>query len=154
MDVVLLQRLIRRIAIILLLCGIALLAYNKRVGMTDPDGIVVMHLLLRPDLWFGSAVILAFLTRPLHCLSPLGKVRIPRRVLRNGPLLAFGSAILGSMVAWLHFGIAMNDFGAQVCVRMVLCPVLAILVYNLALTRERFCARVLMLLRWTPIASV
>jgi len=154
MDGILLPRLIRRLVIILLLGGIVLLVYNKRVGIADPGGIVVTHLLLRPDLWFGVAVILALLVMPRQCLSPWGGLKNTRRILRTGPLLAFGFAILGSMVAWLQYGVAMNGFGAQVCIRMVLCALLGILVYNLALNGQGIRRRMLVLLKWTPIASV
>jgi hypothetical protein len=138
----------------LLLGGTILLVYNKRVGIADPGGIVIFHLLLRPDLWFGLVVVMAFLVMPRQCLSPRGGLRNTRRILRTGPLFAFGFAVFGSLFAWLQYGVAMNGFGGQVCIRMVLCTLLGILVYNLALTGKKFRGRVLVLLRWTPIASV
>ena len=113
MDGILLPRLIRRFSTTLLLGGTALLVYNKRVGIADPGGIAVFHLLLRPDLWFGLVVIMALLVMPGECLFPRGGLRNVRRILWTGPLLAFGSAVFGSLIAWLQYGIAMNGYDAS-----------------------------------------
>jgi hypothetical protein len=154
MEGTLLPRLVRRLVVILLLGGTALLVYNKRVGIADPDGIDVVQLLLRPDVWFGLAVIMALVVMPWHCLRLAGGQKSAQKILQAGPVVAYGSAVLGSMLAWARFGVGMNAFGAQVCVRIVLCTLLGILIYNLAQNSRGIRGGVLALLRWTPLAGV
>jgi len=154
MDGILVQRLMRRFAAGLLLGGTALLVYNKRIGLTDPNGIAVGQLLLRPELWFGVAVITALVAMPRSCFRLVPAPKNARRVLRTGPVVAFVSAVLGSLLSWWRFGIGMNLFGVQICVRMVLCALLAILTYNLAGRSRQFAHRLSALLVWAPAVNV
>jgi len=137
-----------------LLAGAALLNYHKRVGMADAEGISVLRLLLRPDLWFGAAVGLGMIGMTWQCLKPVRGFRPAAVVLRGAPWLAFGTALAGTLAGWYWHGEVMNKFGAQDSIRFLLSAPLGIMVYNLAVCRAKFASSLAWIFRVVPVIHV
>lgn len=147
-------RLLRWFILKLLLGGTVLLVYHKRVGLSDPNGMLVARLLMRPDLWFGLAVLLAMVVMTRRCLVAVNRSPSATKALSIGPWLALATGILGSLVGWWRYGVGMSDFGIQESARMVLCTLLVMLVYNFSIFRPRFASSMWQLLVAMPALNV
>jgi hypothetical protein len=134
--------------------GTAILMVNQRVGWEDGNGLQLLPIILRSDLWIALGLALVLVVTPRWNAVPAAYKKVSTEILAYTPALFLFFTLLASALNGIVNGHAIDAFGMGDLIKVVLCTGLGILVFKLTLSYEGFGHRMVNILMWAPVANV
>ncbi len=135
--------------ILFIYLGMFLLVFNQRIGWSDEGGPNLLNILLRSDVWFTFASILA-----LFSLSHLRVAGLRKKILLNSSLILVGIIIFSSGINGLMRNSFIDYFGLTDLFKIFIATVLGLVIYQLTIKQIKIYESLVRILLWTSIINV